>query len=174
MKRSDLVFLVIVLLVFLCGVVIWGVKHLSAYPQNPQYLNYDVPVGERPIRVLSLNGTPIRAEVVYPGPDTQRGLGGRSQMPLDEGMLFELQYEDIHSFWMKDMLIPIDIIWINGDKVVEMAEYLPPPRRYEVPVTHTPSALANRVLEVNAGMVESTGLKVGDRIGGIDAASSLY
>jgi uncharacterized membrane protein (UPF0127 family) len=171
MKRNDLAFVGVVILVALAGVVMWGMKEFSMHSYDSAYL---VPVSERPVRIVSLNGTPIRAEVVYLGPDSQRGLGGRQQLPFDQGMLFELQYEDIHSFWMKDMLIPIDIIWINGDKVVEIVEYVPAPKRFEVPVTHTPKAPSNRVLEVNAGMVRSTGLKVGDTIGGIDTASSLY
>ncbi len=171
MKRSDLAFVAIVILVFLCGVVIWGMKQFDTHPYNS---TVDVPVSERPIWTLSLNGTPIHAEVVYLGPDTTRGLGGRTQLPRDHGMLFEMEYEGIHSFWMKDTLIPLDIIWIRGDKVVEIVTLQPPKNTFEIPETHEPSATANRVLEINAGVAAAAGLKVGDTIGGIDTASSLY
>lgn len=89
-------------------------------------------------------------------------------------MLFEMEYEGIHSFWMKDTLIPLDIIWIRGDKVVEIVTLQPPKNTFEIPETHEPSATANRVLEINAGVAAAAGLKVGDTIGGIDTASSLY
>ena len=171
MKRSDLAFIAVVILIFLSGIIVWGIQEFGAQPHDS---GYSIPVSERPIWSLSLNGTLIHAEVVYLGPDTTRGLGGRVELPLNEGMLFEMEYEDIHSFWMKDTLIPLDIIWIRGDKVVEIATLQPPKNTFEIPETHEPSAIADRVLEVNAGVAAAAGLKVGDTIGGIDAASSLY
>ncbi|MCR4256846.1 MAG: DUF192 domain-containing protein, partial [Candidatus Uhrbacteria bacterium] len=73
----------------------------------------------------------------------------------------------IHPFWMNRMRFSLDIIWIDGKTVVEIAENVPSPRFGEIPYTHVPKAEADRVLELNAGMVQETGLGVGDWIGGL-------
>lgn len=82
-------------------------------------------------------------------------------------MLFELGVRDIHAFWMNRMHFPLDIIWIDGDTVAEIAEHVPAPKFGEIPYTHVPKAEADRVLELNAGVVAELGLKVGDTIGGL-------
>lgn len=116
---------------------------------------------------LMLNGTAIRTEIVRSEADLQEGLSDRSSMPADQGMLFEMGYVGIHPFWMIRMHFPLDMVWINGNKVVEIAPNMPAPGLLAVPVTHTPDAMADRVLELNAGMTAKTGLKVGDTVEGL-------
>lgn len=116
---------------------------------------------------LVLNGTVIRAEVVSSTADIQQGLSDRLSMARDEGMLFELGRRDIHSFWMNRMHFNLDLIWIDGNRVVEIAENLPAPAFGEIPYTHVPKVDADRVLEVQAGVVAETRLKVGDAIVGL-------
>ncbi|MCC6563264.1 DUF192 domain-containing protein [Candidatus Uhrbacteria bacterium] len=109
----------------------------------------------------------IQAEVVSSSADIKQGLSDRESMDQDKGMLFELGRRDLHSFWMNRMHFPLDIIWIDGDTVVEIAENLPPPKFGEIPYTYNPKVDADRVLEVNVGVVRESGLKVGDEIGGL-------
>ncbi len=123
-----------------------------------------------PTKILVLNGRSITAEVVSSTTEVQHGLSGRLSMPADRGMLFEMGVRGIYAFWMKDMHFPLDIIWTDGDRVVEIAPSLPPPGPFEIPVTHTPNAEADRILEVNAGVAAEAGLKTGDRV---DIISSL-
>ncbi len=120
-----------------------------------------------PTRVLILNETNIEAELVSSPADIQQGLSDRESMSRGRGMLFELGYRDFHTFWMNRMHFPLDIIWIDGDRVVEIAENLPPPNFGEIPYTYAPKAEADRVLEVNAGVVREIELKEGDVIGGL-------
>ncbi|KAA0205670.1 DUF192 domain-containing protein [Candidatus Uhrbacteria bacterium] len=150
-----------VLIVF-AAVAFRGV-YFRAAPPAPS----DVP--PRPEIVLDLNGTPVTAEVVSSPEDIRQGLSDRPLMPRDRGMLFELRFRDAHVFWMNRMRFPLDIIWIDGDVVVEIAENLPTPKIGNIPYTHVPKAYADRVLEVNAGVVRETELEVGDRIGGLTA-----
>lgn len=121
----------------------------------------------RPRTELTLNGRVIDVEIVSLPQDIQQGLSDRPSMDRNHGMLFELGDRDLHTFWMNRMHFNLDLIWIDGDRVVEIAENLPAPRLGEYPFTYTPEAEANRVLEVNAGMVAETGLRVGDTIGGL-------
>lgn len=118
-------------------------------------------------KMVTLNGTEIIVETVSSTTDIKQGLSDRSSMERKAGMFFELGYRGIHPFWMNRMHFPLDIIWIVGDTVVEIAENLPPPSFGQIPATHVPKAEADRVLEVNAGVTQETGLKIGDVIGGI-------
>ncbi len=120
-----------------------------------------------PARILDVNGTQIKAEFVSSPADIQQGLSDRESMPRDQGMLFELGFRDFHTFWMNRMHFPLDIIWIDGNTVVDIAENLPAPKFGEIPYTYTPKAEADTVLEVNAGVVAETKLQVGDEIGGL-------
>lgn len=131
---------------------------------------FQSPTSDRPVQELSLNGRIIRAEVVSSPADIKQGLSDRTSMGRDEGMLFELGRRDIHTFWMNRMHFNLDLIWIDGDTVVEIAENLPAPKFGEYPFTYTPKADANRVLEVNAGVAKEAGLKVGDKVGGLTNA----
>lgn len=120
-----------------------------------------------PTRRLEVAGVTIQVEVVSSQADVRQGLSDRPSMPRDRGMLFELGVRDIHAFWMNRMHFPLDIIWIDGDTVAEIAEHVPAPKFGEIPYTHVPKAEADRVLELNAGVVAELGLKVGDTIGGL-------
>ncbi|MFA6519652.1 MAG: DUF192 domain-containing protein [Candidatus Paceibacterota bacterium] len=55
--------------------------------------------------------------------EREKGLSGRTSVPSDYGMLFVFQKEDYYGFWMKDMLVPIDIFWLDSQgQVVSIAE----------------------------------------------------
>ena len=66
--------------------------------------------------------------VVADTPDARStGLMGRSHINLREGMLFLFDNAEIHMMWMKNMLIPIDIIWLNEKKeIIEIVRSVPP------------------------------------------------
>ena len=92
------------------------------------------------------------------------GLMFRKNLDLDRGMLFIFQEEKEHSFWMKNMSIALDIIWINNDKeVVFIEKEAQPCDKYTCKVIN-PREKALYVLEINAGISEEIKLKPGDRL----------
>ncbi len=97
-------------------------------------------------------------------PETRaQGLMFREYLPADEGMLFIFEEELIYSFWMKNTLIPLDMIWINSDfEVVHIYENAEPCEEDPCP-SIDPGVPALYVLEVNAGKAREIGLSVGDR-----------
>jgi len=105
----------------------------------------------------------VQAEVPE-GDAFYRGLGDRESLPDDRGMLFVFPEPGRHTFWMKNMLIPIDIIWISADgRVVDVQTARPEPgvpdpqlRRYN------PNGEAKYVLEVRAGLAAEQGVQAGD------------
>lgn len=132
-----------------------------------QNSNFQTRNREHPTIIIELNGREIIVETVSSTADIKQGLSDRSSMERNTGMLFELGYRGIHPFWMNRMHVPLDIIWIDGNTVVEIAERLPPPKFGEIPFTYTPKTEADRVLEVNAGVVQEIGLEIGDTVNGL-------
>ena len=94
--------------------------------------------------------------------ERDRGLMNRTELGKNKGMLFIFNKEGIYPFWMKDTLIPLDMIWIDsGNKVVFISQDVQPCRSLICPIT-SPSASARYVLEVNAGICQEIGLKAQD------------
>lgn len=92
---------------------------------------------------------------------TQTGLMYRNDMEQQQGMLFVFPDEDLRSFYMKNTNIPLDIIYIDGDKnIVSFQKNARPNNETALP-SNVP---AKYVLEINAGLADIWQLKVGDRI----------
>lgn len=91
-----------------------------------------------------------------------RGLSGRAGLAENTGMLFVLEASKRHSFWMKDMNFPIDIIWIDEHHtVVDITREAKPA---SFPDSFAPAVPARYVLEVNAGFADHHRIKIGDTI----------
>ena len=76
-------------------------------------------------------------------------------------MLFVIDQPDYYIFWMKDMLIPIDIVYLEKNKIVELVKNMPPPKPGESPAVYRPLNRADMVLEVKAGLSEKCGWEIG-------------
>ena len=77
-------------------------------------------------------------------------------------MLFPFDAAKPRVFWMKGMLIPLDILWVREGKIVAIDTNVAPPRSHEAPaiVSH----VADLVLEVPAGFALETGIRVGQSV----------
>lgn len=107
----------------------------------------------------------FNVQIVEKPPELQKGLSGRGSMPANQGMLFVFPNKGDYPFWMKDMEFPLDIIYINDNKVVTIHEEVPAPlypnENLQVYRSKVP---ANKVLELNAGSVRKFNIKVGDEV----------
>lgn len=93
-----------------------------------------------------------------------KGLMFREKLDSGSGMLFVFPNNAKHAFWMKNTLIPLDIIWINADKeAVYIAKNVQPCKISNCPAVY-PDKPARYVLELNAGKTDEIGLKPGDKI----------
>lgn len=114
------------------------------------------------VRQVCLKDRCYHVEIATEEPQRSRGLQFRESLGKDAGMLFVFREEGIYPFWMKDTLIPLDIIWLDESrKVVDMAPDVPPCRATPCPV-YTPRKQAAYVLELNAGQVRNLEIKPGD------------
>lgn len=114
------------------------------------------------VQLKSDRGTTlIQAEVADTSEAINKGLKNRKSMPGNRGMLFVFSGDSMHSFHMEDTYIPLDMIFINSDmKIVSIHENAEPlnPR----PISS--GAPCHYVLEVNAGVADESGIRVGDRV----------
>lgn len=107
----------------------------------------------------------FNVEIAETDSERSRGLMFREKLDLDKGMLFIFEEEGEYSFWMKNTLIPLDIVWINEVKeVVFIGENARPCTEEYVCPSINPGKNAKYVLEINAGIAEKIGLKIGDKI----------
>ena len=105
----------------------------------------------------------VKVKVADSQEELEKGLMGVKYLPEDEGMLFLFENRDYGGFWMKNTLIPLDIIFINGgDIVVDIIEA--EPCTSEPCEIYSPSEKTLKVLEVNKGLSRKIGLKVGDKV----------
>lgn len=155
--------LFITLGVFFVVIVLIGVAYQNQGLVN-QEVTYDATKDED-IHV-TIGTRAVRVELADTNAKKAKGLSGRKYLGDDDGMLFDLQNDNHpHTFWMKDMLIPIDIIWISNEEIIQIDEEVQPP------LPNTPDAQIERVsvsekvdyvLEVNAGYTKTHDIKVGD------------
>ncbi|HTX86865.1 MAG TPA: DUF192 domain-containing protein [Candidatus Nanoarchaeia archaeon] len=116
---------------------------------------------------ISFSGQPnfiIHAEAAITPAQLTRGLMFRQSMPADSGMLFIFPQESIRSFWMKNTLIPLDMIFISADdKIVDIKSNFQPCTADPCPVYQS-AAPAKYVLEVKAGIIRKKGIAIGDKL----------
>lgn len=110
--------------------------------------------------IVSLGSEEITAVVADTKELREKGLIGRKNLKANEGMLFAFTEPGLHGFWMKDMQLPIDIIWFDENyQIVDVWERALPASYPKVFTPHTP---AQFVLEVQAGYFEDHHLKTGN------------
>jgi uncharacterized membrane protein (UPF0127 family) len=103
----------------------------------------------------------VDVEIVSTSAQIQRGLMYREHLPPDHGMLFLMSEDRVHSFWMQNTLIPLDMIFIAKDLtiagIVENAE----PRTETLRQVDKPSLY---VLEVNGGFCAAHKVMPGTKV----------
>ncbi len=116
-------------------------------------------------KTIIINSHQLRVEIADTDEKRSQGLSGRDKLEEDEGMLFIYQTPGYYKFWMKDMQFPLDFIWIEGDKIVDITEnVLIPDKNNQFLPVYTSLYKADKILEVNAGLIKSKGVKIGDKI----------
>ncbi len=117
------------------------------------------------VRVRTAGGT-IELEDLQVARTSQaraRGLMGRASLPEDGGMVFLFDDETRAAFWMKDTLIPLSILFWQGDgRIIDILD-MSPCRADPCPV-YRASAPYVGAIEMNRGAFERLGVEVGDTL----------
>ena len=115
-----------------------------------------------PLTVTTARGPhAFRVEVARSEAEQAKGLMFRTAIGPDEGMLFPRTPPDIASFWMRNTVIPLDIVFIGTDhRIINIAANAVP--YDETPLTAKGTTLA--VLELNGGRAAELGIGPGDKV----------
>lgn len=115
--------------------------------------------------VMLPNGDAILAELAATASDRARGLMDRGHLHPDRGMLFFFPSPGLFGIWMSHTLIPLDILWLNGERrIVSISAETPPcPSGVSCPL-YSPSAPAQFVLELASGEAARRNLQLGDQL----------
>lgn len=145
---------------FLSFLVCWGV--VLAWCSTPQAVvapKENTPTAPQ----VCVTNRCRTVEVADEVKEQQRGLMNRTQMDEDKGMLFVFSQIGSWQFWMKDTLIPLDMIWLDGKgEIVYIASDVPPCTLWDSCPGYWPTEkLARYVLELNAGQAMKYGLQTG-------------
>lgn len=112
------------------------------------------------------NGKTIVAEVMIQPADLARGMMFREQLERDRGMLFMHPKVDFFAYWMYQVKVPLDIIWLDAAlRIVEISPDTPPCYGTAAECPHYGGLVRSQfVLELPAGDVKRLGLKLGDKL----------
>jgi uncharacterized protein len=114
--------------------------------------------------LVTIGKTMVFAEAADTPAQRETGLMNRTSLNENAGMLFVFPTEQKQSFWMKNMRIPLDIVFITSDKHVLDVYQSVPPCTTDPCVSYTSNAPIRYVLEVNAGFFEQHGITSGDTV----------
>ncbi len=102
-----------------------------------------------------------KVEIVQDSESRTKGLMFRESMPPDRGMLFVFPRSAVYPFWMKNTLLPLDMIWMDYSRRIVHIESDVPPCKEDPCPQYSPHDKALYVLELNAGEAAKLGLKSG-------------
>jgi len=106
----------------------------------------------------------INIEIAKTQEQKAQGLMNREFLAKNSGMLFLQKEEQNISLWMKNTLIPLDIIFINKDnKIIDILRNLQPCKKNPCQ-TYSSKEKAKYILELNAGFTENNNINIGNQV----------
>jgi uncharacterized membrane protein (UPF0127 family) len=123
----------------------------------------EAPSAAYPTAEVTIGIHRVQVEVADTPERKSRGLSGRPRLAEGRGMVFPYARAERHGFWMVDMHFDIDIVWIRGDRIVDVTSRAPHDPSGELPL-YRPREPADLVLEVPAGTSGRLGWRIGDRV----------
>ena len=119
---------------------------------------------DRFVKVFLPGGKAVTVELAVTDAERARGLMFREKLLPDQGMLFVFGEDGFHSFWMKNTLIALDLVWLDAARRVIHIEADVPPCREEPCPTYGPKIPARYVLELRSGSAAALGVKLYDQL----------
>jgi uncharacterized protein len=144
MPRNFYIGLVAVIVIAGAGLVAYRTSSTPAARKSP---------------TAEFGGVSLRIEYATTSEARERGLGGRTEIQKDYGMLFVFPKDGLHGFWMKDTLVPLDIFWLDAQgHVVSIAAGVV---TSSYPHVFYPTEPARYVLETAAGFARAHQVIIG-------------
>jgi len=118
---------------------------------------------------IKINGKDFTVLVANTNDHLHQGWSKKKDMGRYGGMIFVFADYGRHPMVMRDMLFPLDMVWLSDGIVVDMAPNIPlePGKPENLLNLYLSSHSSNRVIELPSGTIAQTGLKIGDRVEGV-------
>ncbi|MDO8512874.1 MAG: DUF192 domain-containing protein [bacterium] len=145
-------------------IVISSVMLISFKPYRAkQPITVPLQTNATKFKTLTISDKSLRVEYASTLAEWSKGLSNRISLEKDNGMIFVFPTAQIQNFWMKDTIIPLDIIWVANHKVVGFDHMFP---ELDTPIEqlkhfYSPSAV-DVVIETNLNWTISNNIKIGD------------
>jgi uncharacterized protein len=148
MKKKIILIIILLLIIIIIPLI-------QKEEKNQERLDYSI------IKEDNMNKTPyiiiegkkIIIEIAKTPSERTKGLMYRESLEENKGMLFIFEKEDYHPFWMKNTLIPLDIIFIDKESIIIDLIKAYPCKEENCPL-YTPKKKAQYVVEVNKDTFE--------------------
>jgi uncharacterized membrane protein (UPF0127 family)/heme/copper-type cytochrome/quinol oxidase subunit 4 len=95
-------------------------------------------------QMVQVQNKQLFLEIADTPSEREQGLSDRASMHTDHGMLFVFPRPDRYTFWMPRMNFDLDIIWLNGSRIVDVARLPAPTSSADTPARHTPAEPADK------------------------------
>lgn len=153
MLKNKMIWILVLCVVILLGFLFWQFSNFRLQRQ----VGYNISkacVGENCFDV----------ELAEDNLQIEKGLMFRESLSENKGMIFVFNKEANYPFWMKNTLIPLDIIWINNKKeIVYISQYAQPCKTFFCPQIN-PQKKAKYVFEINAGLCQKFDIHIGQTV----------
>lgn len=134
-------------------------------PSAPGELSQTNPAQTLPITATAAIGEEtIQLEVARSPQEQAMGLMYRTSLPDDRGMLFLFEPARPVQFWMRNTLIPLDMVFLLDGEVKAIVESAAPCTSDPCPTYGPVRTRVNQVIELRGGRAQELGLQAGDRI----------
>ncbi len=153
-KQAGLAGSLIGLLAVLIGLTL-GISNVSAQDSMPQT--------GLPLTQVNLGGRQYLLEVASTPQQAETGLMYRTSLPANGGMLFRFQETRPVAFWMKNTLIPLDMVFIQAGKVVHIAHQAQPCKQEPCPVYPSQQPV-DMVIELPGGTARKHHIQTGTTV----------
>ncbi len=120
--------------------------------------------GKTQAPAVQLHGHRFSTEFATDDASRARGLMMRPTLAADHSMLFAFSYTAPQAFWMKNTLIPLDILFFDAERRLVSMQLNVPPCKADPCPTYPSEAPARYVLELSAGTAQRIGVKTGDEL----------
>lgn len=152
------------------ALVLLGCRAESQLPANPpaasetaQEVEAEDPVETIAVTVRSSTGDHVfDVETAITPEEQRRGLMFRESLPENGGMIFPFEFPRLASFWMRNTMIPLDMIFIRADGVITNIARETEPYTLDSYYSTEPVIA---VLEIDGGRAAELGIEAGDRVG---------
>ena len=165
MKLSSKLILTFTIAVIglIVGIGIFGILYFNETPQ--EVAEFDENTKHSKVYIYTTNSEiMVNVDVADTSQKQSQGLMFRENMKWNHGMLFIFDNETILSFWMKDTLIPLDMIFVDKTfRIIHIVDNALPCTIEPCP-GYSSEKPVKYVLEVNAGFVETNDIEAGDFI----------